>query len=327
MIKLNSFSKTLKTSDGEILLDFSKNLLDEHVLKSLFQLARNRDVEELRDSMFKGEKINFTEDRSVLHIALRNRSNRSIVLNGVNVMNEVNKVLDRMKAFTNRVRSGEWLGYSGKRITDIVNIGIGGSDLGPLMATEALKPFGRDGPFNMHFVSNVDGTHVAEVLRKINAETTLFIIASKTFTTQETLMNAISAKQWFIERAQNADYVAKHFVALSTNEEKVVEFGIDKENMFGFWDWVGGRYSLWSAIGLSIALYIGFENFERFLEGAHFMDEHFRTTPIEENIPVILALIGIWYNNFYGAETHAILPYDQVMLLFTCVHYIQHFVV
>lgn len=311
--RFSNYSKILKTTDGEILIDYSKNLIDQQVLKFLFQLARNRNVESLRDQMFKGDKINFTEDRSVLHIALRNRSNRGILVNGMNVMSEVTKVLDQMKLFTNRVRSGEWVGYTGKRITDIVNIGIGGSDLGPLMVTEALKPYGRDGPLNVHFVSNVDGTHVTEVLRKVNAETTLFIIASKTFTTQETLMNAMSAKQWFIETAQNADYVALHFVAISTNEEKVVSFGIDRENMFGFWDWVGGRYSLWSAIGLSIALYIGFDNFEKLLEGAFFMDEHFRTTQLEDNIPVLLALIGIWYNNFYGAETQAILPYDQYM--------------
>lgn len=305
------------------MLDFSKNIIDETVLKNLFQLARNRNVEALRDAMFKGEKINFTENRSVLHVALRNRSNKAIVVSGVNVMNEVNKVLDKMKAFTNRVRSGEWLGYSGKRITDIVNIGIGGSDLGPLMVTEALKPYGRDGPLQVHFVSNVDGTHIAEVLRKVNHETVLFVIASKTFTTQETLMNAMSAKQWFVERAQNTDHVAKHFVALSTNEEKVVAFGIDKDNMFEFWDWVGGRYSLWSSIGLTIALYIGFDNFESLLSGAHFMDEHFRTAPIEENIPFILALIGIWYNNFYGAETQAILPYDQVKAFFCLIETIS----
>ena len=279
-------SKILNTPDGEILIDYSKNLIDENVLKLLFQLARNRNVEGLRDSMFKGDPINFTENRSVLHIALRNRSNKGIVVNGVNVMTEVNNILDRMKAFTNEVRSGKWLGYTGKRITDVVNIGIGGSDLGPLMVTEALKPYGRDGPLKVHFVSNVDGTHIAEVLRKVDHETTLFIIASKTFTTQETLMNAISAKQWFIERAQNEEHVALHFAALSTNEEKVVAFGINRENMFGFWDWVGGRYSLWSAIGLSIALYIGFENFEKLLEGAFFIDEHFRTTPLESNVRI-----------------------------------------
>jgi glucose-6-phosphate isomerase len=234
--------------------------------------------------MFRGERINFTENRSVLHVALRNRSNRPIVLNGVNVMSEVNRVLEKMKAFVESVRSGQWKGYTNKSITDVVNIGIGGSDLGPYMVTEALKPYGNSGPLKVHFVSNVDGTHIAEVLRRLNPETSLFVIASKTFTTQETLMNAMSAKQWFVEHAQNAEHVAKHFVALSTNEEKVTAFGIDKRNMFEFWDWVGGRYSLWSAIGLTIALYIGFENFEKLLEGAFFVDEHFRTSPLEENV-------------------------------------------
>lgn len=249
----------------------------------------------------------------MLHTALRNRANRPIILNGVNITNDVNEVLAKMKVFCEQVRSGKWLGYTGKAVSDVVNIGIGGSDLGPLMVTEALKPYGNTGPLKAHFVSNVDGTHLAEVLRKVHPETTLFIIASKTFTTQETLMNALSAKQWFVERAQNPDHVAKHFVALSTNEEKVTEFGIDKKNMFGFWDWVGGRYSLWSAIGLSIALYIGFENFEKLLDGAFFVDEHFRNTPLEKNVPVLMALIGIWYSNFHGAETHAILPYDQYL--------------
>lgn len=248
-----------------------------------------------------------------MHVALRNRSNKPIVLDGVNIMSEVNKVLDKMKVFCHSVRSGEWRGYTDKSMTDIVNIGIGGSDLGPYMVTEALKPYGNNGPLKVHFVSNVDGTHLAEVLRKLNPETTLFIVASKTFTTQETIMNALSAKQWFVERAQNELHVAKHFVALSTNEPKVVEFGIDKRNMFGFWDWVGGRYSLWSAIGLSIALYVGFDNFEKLLDGAFMIDEHFRTAPLDKNIPVLLALIGIWYNNFFGAETQAILPYDQYM--------------
>lgn len=249
----------------------------------------------------------------MLHTALRNRANRPIILNGINIINDVNDVLAKMKAFCEQVRSGKWLGYTGKAVSDVVNIGIGGSDLGPLMVTEALKPYGNNGPLNVHFVSNVDGTHLAEVLRKVNPEKTLFIIASKTFTTQETLMNALSAKQWFVEHAQNPDHVAKHFVALSTNEEKVTEFGIDKKNMFGFWDWVGGRYSLWSAIGLSIALYIGFENFEKLLDGAFFADEHFRNAPLEKNVPVLMALIGIWYSNFHGSETHAILPYDQYL--------------
>lgn len=311
--RFSKFSRRVETPDGEILVDFSKNIIDENILGNLFQLARQRKVEENRDRMFRGDRINFTENRSVLHIALRNRSNRPIMLNGVNIMTEVNKVLDKMRTFCQSVRSGEWKGYTNKSITDVINIGIGGSDLGPLMVTEALKPYGHAGPLKVHFVSNVDGTHLAEVLRKLNPETSLFIIASKTFTTQETIMNALSAKQWFVEHAQNQEHVAKHFVALSTNEEKVVQFGIDKRNMFGFWDWVGGRYSLWSAIGLSIALYIGFENFEKLLEGAHFMDEHFRTTPLENNVPVILALIGVWYNNFHGSETQAILPYDQYL--------------
>jgi glucose-6-phosphate isomerase len=275
--------------------------------------AKERQVLDHRDRMFRGDRINFTENRSVLHVALRNRSNRPIVLNGVNIVSEVNRVLDKMRAFVNTVRSGEWKGYTNKSITDVVNIGIGGSDLGPYMVTEALKPYGSSGPLRVHFVSNVDGTHLAEVLKKLNPETALFVIASKTFTTQETLMNALSAKQWFIENAQNHEHVAKHFVALSTNEEKVVAFGIDKRNMFEFWDWVGGRYSLWSAIGMSIALYIGFENFEQLLEGANFADEHFRAAPLDKNIPVQMALIGLWYNNFYGAQTQAILPYDQYL--------------
>jgi glucose-6-phosphate isomerase len=312
----NRFAKhshKLQTSDGEILFDFSKNIINEEILSGLLNLAKDRKVEEHRDRTFEGKKINFTEHRSVLHTALRNRSDKPIVLDGVNIMSEINAVLNKMKAFCELVRSEQWRGYTNKPVRDVVNIGIGGSDLGPLMVTEALKPYSYSSPIKVHFVSNVDGTHLAEVLRKVNPETTLFVIASKTFTTQETLMNAISAKQWFLEKAQNQEHVAKHFVALSTNEEKVVEFGIDKKNMFGFWDWVGGRYSLWSAIGLSIALYIGFENFEKLLQGAYFMDEHFRTTPLEKNIPVLMALIGIWYNNFYGAETQAILPYDQYM--------------
>ncbi|CAF0764715.1 unnamed protein product [Brachionus calyciflorus] len=311
--RFEKYSHRLETPDGEILFDFSKNLINEEVLNALIQLAKDRKVEEHRDRMFRGEKINFTENRSVLHIALRNRANRPIVLNGVNITNEVNDVLSKIKVFCEEVRSGKWLGYTGKSITDIVNIGIAGSDLGPLMVTEALKPYGHNGSLKAHFVSNVDGSHLAEVLHLVNPETTLFVIASKTFTTQETLMNAHSAKQWFIEHALNPDHVAKHFVALSTNEEKVTAFGIDKKNMFGFWDWVGGRFSLWSAIGLSIALYIGFDNFEKLLDGAFFADEHFKNTPLEQNIPILMALLGIWYSNFYGSETHAILPYDQYL--------------
>lgn len=311
--RFDKYAHRLQTPDGEMLFDFSKNLINEDILKALLDLAKERKVEEHREHMFTGERINFTEIRSVLHIALRNRSNRPIVVNGADVAPEVNKVLDKMRGFVNRVRSGEWRGYTDKAITDIVNIGIGGSDLGPYMVTEALKPYGSTGPLKVHFVSNVDGTHIAEVLKKVNAETVLFVIASKTFTTQETILNATSAKEWFLETAKNPEHVAKHFVALSTNEEKVVQFGIDKRNMFEFWDWVGGRYSLWSAIGMTIALYIGFDNFEKLLDGAYFADEHFRTAPLEQNIPVLMALIGIWYNNFYGSQTHAILPYDQYL--------------
>lgn len=309
--RFNKYKRTYQTPDGEMLFDFSKNLINEEVMNALFQLCADRKVEEHRDRLFNCEKVNFTEKRSVLHVALRNRSNTPFVVDGRNVMDDVNGVLERMKSFVNSVRSGEWKGYTGKAMTDVVNIGIGGSDLGPLMVTEALKPYG--GPLNVHFVSNVDGTHISEVLKKVNPETTLFVIASKTFTTQETLMNATSAKNWFLEKAGDASQVAKHFAALSTNEAKVVEFGIDKANMFGFWDWVGGRYSLWSAIGLTIAMYVGFDNFEKLLDGAHFVDNHFKNTPLKENVPVIMALIGIWYNNFYGSQTQAILPYDQYM--------------
>lgn len=261
--------------------------------------------------MFSAEKINFTENRAVLHVALRNRANRPILVDGKDVMPDVNRVLAHMKEFCNEIISGSWTGYTGKKITDVVNIGIGGSDLGPLMVTESLKNY-QIGP-NVHFVSNVDGTHVAEVTKKLNAETTLFIIASKTFTTQETITNAETAKEWFLAKAGDAGAVAKHFVALSTNVTKAVEFGIDEKNMFEFWDWVGGRYSLWSAIGLSIAVHIGFDNYEKLLDGAFSVDEHFVNTPLEKNIPVILAMIGVLYNNIYGAETHALLPYDQYM--------------
>jgi glucose-6-phosphate isomerase len=261
--------------------------------------------------MFKGEKINETEDRAVLHTALRNRSNTPIMVDGADVMPDVNAVLAKMKKFSEAIISGSWKGYTGKAITDVVNIGIGGSDLGPVMVTEALKAYKNH--LNLHFVSNVDGTHIVETLKEVDPETTLFLIASKTFTTQETMTNAHSARDWFLASgAVDAD-VAKHFAALSTNEDGVGKFGIDTQNMFGFWDWVGGRYSLWSAIGLSIVLSIGFENFEELLTGAHEMDNHFRTTEFERNIPVILALIGIWYNNFFEAETEAILPYDQYM--------------
>ena len=263
------------------------------------------------ENMFAGKKINSTENRAVLHVALRNRSNKPVYVDGKDVMPEVNGVLQQMNDFSQRVISGDWKGYTGKTITDIVNIGIGGSDLGPLMVTEALRPYKNH--LNLHFVSNVDGTHIAETLKKVNPETTLFIVASKTFTTQETMTNAQTARSWFLELAGDAGFVRNHFVAVSTNEKEVARFGIDTKNMFRFWDWVGGRYSLWSAIGLSIACGIGFDNYIRLLEGAHAMDNHFRNSAFHENIPVILAMIGIWYNNFYGAETEAILPYDQYL--------------
>ena len=296
---------------NDILLDFSKNRINSDTFRLLLNLAKETNVRSAIDAMFSGEMINTTEKRSVLHIALRNRSNTPVYVDHDDVMPQINEVLQKMKLFTDKVRSGKWKGYSGKSITDVVNIGIGGSDLGPLMVTEALKPYGGD--LNVHFVSNVDGTHIAETLKCINPETTLFVIASKTFTTQETLTNAHSAKDWFLQSEANEDDVAKHFIAISTNANGVESFGIDTQNMFEFWDWVGGRYSLWSSIGLSIALYIGFEKFEELLSGAHEMDTHFKTAPFEENIPVILGLLGVWYNNFFGAESHCILPYDQYM--------------
>lgn len=309
--RFGKFSQTLQTPDGEILIDFSKNLIDSEIFDALISLARSRQVEKMRDAMFRGDTINFTENRAVLHVALRNRSNNPIVLDGNDIMPGVNKVLKQMREFCDEVISGRWTGYTGNSITDVVNIGIGGSDLGPLMVTEALKPF-QKGP-RVHFVSNIDGTHLAEVLKKVDPKSVLFIIASKTFTTQETITNAESAKSWFLEHAKDPSHVAKHFVALSTNAPKVKEFGIDEKNMFEFWDWVGGRYSLWSAIGLSIAVHIGMDNFEKLLDGAHFIDRHFQTTPLEKNIPVILGVLGVWYSNFYGAETHALLPYDQYL--------------
>jgi glucose-6-phosphate isomerase len=295
-----------------ILFDFSKNRITAETLKLLYALAKDRDVSGWAKKMFTGEKINITENRAVLHIALRNRSNTPILVDGKDVMPEVNAVLGHMKKFSEAIRSGAWKGYTGKPITDFVNIGIGGSDLGPVMVTEALKPYGEKGP-KAHFVSNVDGTHIAETLKHLSPETTLFIVASKTFTTQETLTNAHSARDWFLATAKDEAAVAKHFVALSTNEKAVRQFGIDPANMFGFWDWVGGRYSLWSAIGLSIALSIGFENFTELLAGAHAMDQHFLNTPPEKNLPLTLGVIGLWYNNFFGAHTEAILPYDQYM--------------
>ncbi len=300
----------------DILIDFSKNIIDDHAFKLLIQLARECGLKDAIASQFSGERINKTENRQVLHTALRNRSNKPVMVDGKDVMPDVNRVLEQMKAFSESIISGSWKGYTGKPISDIVNIGIGGSDLGPLMVTEALKHYQKEN-IRLHFVSNVDGTHIAETLKRVDPETTLFIIASKTFTTQETMTNAESAKNWFLSEAKNTDFVKNHFVALSTNSKAVAEFGIDTKNMFEFWDWVGGRYSLWSAIGLSIACGIGFENFEELLEGAYAMDKHFEETEFEKNIPVILAVIGIWYNNLYGAETEAILPYDQYMHRFS----------
>ena len=305
------FSKFSATFDDQMLVDYSKNRITEETLAKLQDLAKECDLAGAIKSMFSGEKINRTENRAVLHVALRNRSNTPILVDGKDVMPEVNAVLEKMKTFSEAIISGEWKGYTGKAITDVVNIGIGGSDLGPYMVTEALRPYKNH--LNMHFVSNVDGTHIAEVLKKVNPETTLFLVASKTFTTQETMTNAHSARDWFLKAAGDEKHVAKHFAALSTNAKAVGEFGIDTANMFEFWDWVGGRYSLWSAIGLSIVLSIGFDNFVELLSGAHAMDKHFSTTPAEKNPPVLLALIGIWYNNFFGAETEAILPYDQYM--------------
>ncbi|MCE2572699.1 glucose-6-phosphate isomerase [Motilimonas eburnea] len=298
--------------NDELLLDYSKNLVTEETLTLLNKLANEVDLQSAIQAMFNGDKINQTENRAVLHIALRNRSNRPILVDGQDVMPGINQVLAKMKAFCHKIHSGEWLGYTGKRITDIVNIGIGGSDLGPYMVTEALKAYKVEG-INAHFVSNVDGTHITETLKQVDPETTLFLIASKTFTTQETMTNAHSARDWFLAAAKQPEFVAKHFAALSTNAKSVAEFGIDTDNMFEFWDWVGGRYSLWSAIGLSIALTIGYDNFEQLLDGAHQMDQHFLTADFEQNIPVILALLGVWYNNFYGADSEAILPYDQYM--------------
>jgi glucose-6-phosphate isomerase len=300
---------------NDVLVDFSKNRITEETLRLLSALAKECGLAAAIKSMFNGEAINETENRAVLHIALRNRGNTSIRVDGRDVMPEVNAVLKKMRNFSDKVISAEWKGYTGKKITDIVNIGIGGSDLGPAMVTHALKPYAREG-LAVHFVSNIDGTHLTETLKPLNPETTLFMIASKTFTTQETMTNAFSARQWFLNTAEDSANVARHFVAISTNAPAVEKFGIDKDNMFVFWDWVGGRYSLWSAIGLSIACYIGYENFQELLQGAFEMDQHFKTAPFENNLPVILALIGIWYNNFFGAQTEAILPYDQYLLRF-----------
>ncbi|MES2426761.1 MAG: glucose-6-phosphate isomerase [Bacteroidota bacterium] len=295
----------------DILLDYSKNRITDQTIALLLQLAKECRLNDAINAMFSGEVINATEGRPVLHIALRNQSNTPILVDGKDVMPDVNKVLQHMKEFSEAIISGSWKGYTGKAITDVVNIGIGGSDLGPVMVTEALKSYKNH--LNLHFVSNVDGTHIVETLKGLNPETTLFLIASKTFTTQETMANAHSARDWFIKSGGKDGDVAKHFAALSTNADGVSKFGIDTKNMFEFWDWVGGRYSLWSAIGLSIALSIGFDNFTELLAGAHAMDNHFKSAAPEENLPTILALVGIWYNNFFDAETNAILPYDQYM--------------
>lgn len=307
----NRFTDYSLTFNNEILVDYSKNNINQETLKLLRQLAQECALDSAKEAMFTGAKINRTENRAVLHTALRNRSNTPVLVDGKDVMSEVNEVLAKMKSFCERVISGEWKGYTGKAITDVINIGIGGSDLGPYMVTEALRPYKNH--LTMHFVSNVDGTHIAETLKKVNPETTLVLVASKTFTTQETMTNANSARDWFLATAKDEKHVAKHFAALSTNASEVTKFGIDTDNMFGFWDWVGGRYSLWSAIGLSIALSIGFDNFEQLLAGAHEMDKHFRTAPIEQNIPTTLALVGLWNTSFLGAQTEAILPYDQYL--------------
>jgi glucose-6-phosphate isomerase len=299
----------------DMLVDFSKNRVTEETMTLLFDLARQARVFEWRDRMFSGDKINRTENRAVLHVALRNRSSRPILVDGMDVMPDVNAVLARMRKFTDAVRSGVWKGHTGKRITDIVNIGIGGSDLGPAMASLALRPYWQPG-MRAHFVSNVDGTHLAEALRDLSPHQTLFVVESKTFTTQETLMNARSARAWLTDKLGSEAAVPKHFVAVSTATEEVRKFGIDTDNMFAFWDWVGGRYSLWSAIGLPIALLIGIDRFEEMLAGGHAMDEHFRVAPMERNVPVVLGMLGVWYANFLGAATHAILPYDQYLSRF-----------
>jgi glucose-6-phosphate isomerase len=300
---------------GDIVFDYSKNRITSETMRQLLAVARAAKVPEMRDAMFAGEKINTTEDRAVLHVALRNRPDNPIYVDGEDVMPGVKRVLDKMRAFSEAVRSGSWQGYSSEAITNIVNIGIGGSDLGPKMVTHALKPYAKAG-LNVHYVSNVDGSDIMETLKGLRPETTLFLVASKTFTTQETMTNAATARGWLLEAAGDESAVAKHFAAMSTNQGAVEAFGIDPENMFEFSDWVGGRYSLWSAIGLSIALYVGMDNFDALLTGAREADEHFLNAPLEENIPVIMGLLGVWYNNFFGAQTHAILPYDYYLEFF-----------
>jgi glucose-6-phosphate isomerase len=307
----NRFAK-FSSCVEDIVFDYSKNIITEETIHLLIQLATECGIKEAIVSMFAGERINETENRAVLHTALRNFSGHDVLSNGKDVMPEVKKVLEQMKNFCNRIHSGEWKGYTGKKIKYIVNLGIGGSDLGPVMVTEALKPYWAEG-IQTYFVSNVDGTHIAETLKKVTPDETLFLIASKTFTTQETMTNAHTARNWFLQYAKDETFVAKHFAALSTNEKEVVKFGIDKANMFEFWDWVGGRYSLWSAIGLSIALTIRYNNFEELLKGAYHVDDHFKAEPFEKNIPVLMALIGLWYTNFFDAKSEAILPYDQYL--------------
>jgi glucose-6-phosphate isomerase len=309
--RFERFSLTL----GEILFDYSKNRITAETMRLLFDLARQARLADKRAAMFDGQKINTTEERAVLHVALRNRSNRPIVVDGADVMPDVNRVLAKMRTFSQAVRSGDWKGYSGKTISDVVNVGIGGSDLGPKMVAEALKPYGKR-DLHIHFVSNVDSTDLTETLRALNPETTLFLVASKKFDTLETIANACSARDWLLASAKDEAAVTRHFVAISTNAQNVTEFGIDTGNMFEFWDWVGGRYSLWSAIGLSVAVYLGMDRFEELLSGAYRVDEHFRTQPFEKNIPAIMGLLGIWYSNFFGAESHAILPYDQYLVHF-----------
>ncbi|KAL4913261.1 Phosphoglucose isomerase [Aspergillus aurantiobrunneus] len=312
--RFQKFSRSFdNTVDGnQILFDFSKNFLTEETLSLLVKLAKEAGVEDLRDQMFAGEAINFTENRAVYHAALRNVSNQPMHVDGKSVVEDVNSVLEHMKEFSEQVRSGEWKGYTHRKIKTIINIGIGGSDLGPVMVTEALKPYGHP-DLTLHFVSNIDGTHIAEALKNSDPETTLFLIASKTFTTAETTTNANTAKSWFLQKAKDESHIAKHFVALSTNAEEVSKFGIDTKNMFGFESWVGGRYSVWSAIGLSVALYIGFDNFHQFLAGAHAMDKHFREMPLEQNIPVLGGLLSVWYSDFFGAQTHLVAPFDQYL--------------
>ena len=311
---INRFNK-LSVNFNEVLFDYSKNRITDQTLPLLIDLANHAGLNEKINALFSGEKINTTEHRAVLHTALRNKSNLPVYVDGQDVMPEINQVLAKMRIFCAAVRSGEWKGYTGKAITDIVNIGIGGSGLGPKMVSTALAPYSSDA-LKVHYVSNIDQANIVEVLKPLSAETTLFIIASKVFNTQETMMNASSAKKWFLDSAKDPLTIAKHFVAISTHAENVANFGIDTNNMFEFWDWVGGRYSLWSSVGLSIALYVGMDNFEELLQGAYEADCHFRNTPYEQNIPVIMALLGIWYNNFFNAESHALLPYDQSMRCF-----------